>query len=158
ETEAARGVSAYKNEWDKAKPLLDAVTPYLPLFQQHGIDPGKQFAHYAEIHKGLALGTEEQKLGMLMRLAADYKIPVEKMFVQQNGQVYFNPQIQPTATPQAQVNPQSIEATVQAVLQREWSVAEISAMSNDTQKYPHFEVLREDMARLLDAGIAKDLP
>jgi hypothetical protein len=161
ETEAARGVSAYKQEWDRAKPLVQAYEPHRQDFERWGIDPGAQFSKYVEIHKGLALGTPEQKLGMLMRLATDYKIPVEQMFTQQNGQLYFNPQIQPHATPQPpaeQFNPQSIERTVQAVIQKERTQAEIVSMSNDSQKYPHFETVRETMAQLLDAGIATDLP
>ena len=158
ETEAARGVSAYKNEWDRAKPMLEAVAPYLPMYQQHGIDPGKQFAKYAEIHKAFALGNEEQKLGMLLSLAQDYKIPMEKLFVQQNGQLFYNPQVQPSAPqPQAQ-QPQDIERTVQAVIARERTQAQIDEMSTDAVKYPHFETLRETMAQLLDAKLANDLP
>ena len=158
ETEAARGVSTYKAEYDRAKPLLSAFEPHRADFERWGIDPGAQFSKYVEIHKGLALGTEEQKLGTLLRIAQDYKIPVEKLFVQQNGQVYFNPQVQPVA-PQPQVQPtQNIEATVHAVIQRERSVAEIAAMSQDKEKYPHFETVRETMAQLLDANLANDLP
>jgi len=160
ETEAARGVSAYKAEWDKAKPLLEAFEPHRADFARWGIDPGQQFSKYVEIHKGLALGTEEQKLGMVMRLAQDYKIPLEKMFVQQNGQLFFNPQVQPVAPQpqQPQFNPQNIERTVQAVIAKERTAAEIAAMSTDAVKYPHFETVRETMAQLLDAGIATDLP
>ena len=159
ETEAARGVSAYKTEWDRAKPIMDAVTPYLPLFQQHGIEPGAQFARYAEIHKGLALGSEDQKLGVLMALARDYKIPVEKMFVQQNGQVFYNPQVQPATVPQPQAQQQNnIEAQVKAVIAQERMAADITSMANDQVKYPHFETVRATMAQLLDAGIATDLP
>lgn len=160
ETEAARGVSAYKTEWDRAKPLVQAFEPHRADFERWGIDPGAQFSKYVEIHKGLALGSEEQKLGMLMRLAHDYKIPVEKMFVQQNGQVYFNPQVQPTA-PQPQgkpYDPQAIRAEVQAVISQERTAADIAAMANDAVKYPHFETVRETMAQLLDANLANDLP
>src|SRR6185295_18799036 len=34
-----KGVSTYKQEWENAKPLLDAVAPFLPVLQQHGIRP-----------------------------------------------------------------------------------------------------------------------
>jgi hypothetical protein len=157
ETEAARGVSTYKAEYDRAKPLLSAFEPHRADFEKWGIDPGAQFSKYVEIHKGLALGSEQDKLGTILRLAQDYKIPLEKMFVQQNGQLFFNPQVRPTALqPQAQPQ-QSIEQTVHAVIQRERSTAEIAAMSQDTQKYPHFETLRETMAQLLDANLANDL-
>jgi hypothetical protein len=163
ETEAARGVSAYKAEWDRAKPLVQAYEPHRADFERWGIDPGAQFSRYVEIHKGLALGNEDQKLGVLLRLAQDYKIPVEKLFVQKDGQIFFNPQAQaPAQQPQPQqqqaFNPQAIEQTVQAVLQKERTAGEISAMAQDETKYPHFETVRETMAQLLDAGIANDLP
>lgn len=159
ETEAARGVSAYKAEWDRAKPLVAAFEPHRADFERWGIDPGAQFSKYVEIHKGLALGNEEQKLATIQRLAQDYKIPLEKMFVQQNGQLFFNPQIQQPAPQQQQANPtRDIEATVHAVIQLERSGAEIAAMSKDVEKYPHFETVRETMAQLLDANLANDLP
>ena len=161
ETEAARGVSAYKDYADRIKPLAQAFEPHRADFERWGIDPGQQFTKYIEIHKGLALGTEEQKLATLARIAQDYKIPVEKLFVQQNGQLFYNPQIQaqaPQPQPQQQLDPQAIERTVQSVIQRERMAADIAAMSQDAEKYPHFEALRETMAQLLDAGIAKDLP
>jgi hypothetical protein len=162
EADAARGVSTYKQEWDRAKPILDAVAPYLPMYQHHGIDPGVQFARYAEIHKGLAMGNEQQKLGVLMTLARDYNIPVEKMFVQQNGQLFYNPQVQPSAPqPQAQAfDPRNIERTVQSVIWKERAAAEIATMEKDSQRYPHFDAVRNTMSQLVEAGIASmdDLP
>ena len=159
ENEAARGVSAYKAEYDRAKPLIAAFEPHRADFERWGIDPGAQFGRYVEIHKNLALGTPEQKLGTVLRLAQDYGIPMEKLFVQQNGQLFYNPQIQPAAPqPQPQFNPQAIEQTVQAVIQKERTAAEITAMAQDAQKYPHFETVRETMAQLLDAALATDLP
>lgn len=163
ETEAARGVSTYKTEWDKARPFLDAVAPHMQLFAQHGIDPGQQIGKYVEIHKGLAMGSEEQKMSMLHQLISDYKIPVEKMFVQQNGQLFYNPQVKPMAQqPAAQqaFNPQAIENTVRSVIQRERSAGEIASMEKDTAKYPHFAAVRNTMGQLVDAGMASpdDLP
>lgn len=164
ETEAARGVSAYKAEWDKAKPILDAVTPHLPLFQQHGIDPGQQIGKYVAMHKDLSFGNEEQKLSVLMRLAQDYKIPVEKMFVQQDGKIFFNPQVgqaAPQQQPQQQAfNPQAIEATVQNVLMRERTQASIADMEKDQARFPHFSTVRNTMGQLISAGVASpdDLP
>jgi hypothetical protein len=61
EGEYAKGVSTYKSEWEKAKPLLDAIAPYQHDLQRFGLDAGKQFQTYFEIHKALALGNEQQK-------------------------------------------------------------------------------------------------
>jgi hypothetical protein len=161
EGDFAKGVSTYKQEWERAKPMLDAVAPYLPLYQQHGIDPAQQFAKYAEIHKGLALGTPEQKLGMLLRIAQDYQIPVQNMFVRgQDGQVYFNQQLMQQAqqAPQQRAPQPDIRKTVQELLAEERAVQEAAAMESDTEKYPHFAEVKQSMAGLLQAGLAQDLP
>jgi len=160
ENEAARGVSAYKNEWDRARPLVEAYEPHRADFERWGIDPGAQFGRYVEIHKGLALGTPQQKLGTLMQLAQDYKIPVEQMFVQQNGQVFFNPQaVAPQPAPQA-LNPQAIESVVESVFLRRQATETISSMEKNSEKYPHFESVRNTMGQLVNAGMASpdDLP
>ncbi len=34
ESEYAKGVSTYKTEWDRAKPILEAITPYQGMLQQ----------------------------------------------------------------------------------------------------------------------------
>ena len=161
ESEYAKGVSTYKQEWERAKPMLDAVAPYLPLYQQHGIDPAQQFAKYAEIHKSLAMGSPEQKLSVFLRMAQDYQIPVQNMFVRgQDGQVYFNQQLMQQAQQQPQQRqPQpDIRKTVQDLLAEERAHQEAAAMESDTKKYPHFVEVKQSMAGLLQAGLAQDLP
>ena len=159
ESEYAKGVSTYKQEWERAKPMLDAVAPYLPLYQQHGIDPAQQFAKYAEIHKSLATGSPEQKLGVFLRMAQDYQTPVQNMFVRgQDGQVYFNQQLMNQAQQQPQQRQQpDIRKTVQELLAEERAHQEAAAMESDTQKYPHFVEVKPTMAGLLQAGLAQDL-
>jgi hypothetical protein len=161
EQEFASGVSTYKTEYERAKPLIEAYAPHADMFRQNGIDPGQQFSRYVEMHKALAFGNDDQKLGVLMQLAAAYKAPVEKMFIQKDGQLYFNPQFQQqaqAAPQQQQFNPQAIEAIVQKTVAKERTAAEIAAMESNTQQYPHFGVVRNTMAQLLDAGVAADLP
>lgn len=160
EGDFAKGVSTYKQEWERAKPMLDAVAPYLPLYQQHGIDPAQQFAKYAEIHKSLAMGSPEQKLGVFLRMAQDYQIPVQNMFVRgQDGQVYFNQQLMQQAqqAPQQRAPQPDIRKTVQDLLAEERAHQEAAAMESDTQKYPHFAEVKQSMAGLLQAGLAQDL-
>ena len=160
ESEFAKGVSTYKQEWERAKPMLDAVAPYLPLYQQHGIDPAQQFAKYAEVHKSLALGTPEQKLSTFLRMAQEYQVPVQNMFVRgQDGQVYFNQQLMQQAQQQPQQRQQQpdIRKTVQELLAEERAHQEAAAMESDTQKYPHFATVKATMAGLLQAGLAQDL-
>lgn len=159
EGDYAKGVSTYKNEWERAKPLLDVIAPHQELFKQHGIDPAQQISKYIEIHKGLALGSPEQKLGMLLRIAQDYKIPVESLFVQgQDGKVYFNPQVQPHQ-PQQQAQQPDVKSLVRQELMQERTtqlIAEFEAQASE--KYPHYETVKQTMAQLLESGLATDLP
>lgn len=157
ESEYAKGVSTYKQEWDRAKPLLDAIAPHQQMFQQYGIDPSQQISKYIEIHKFLAMGTPEQKLGVLLRIAQDYQIPVQQLFVQgQDGKLYFSPQVQPTQSAQQQQG-QDPRSIVRDILAEEKAVQELAAMEADTQKYPHYATVKATMARLLASGEAQDL-
>jgi len=160
EQEFARGVSAYKTELDHVKPIMDAIQPFLPELQKEGLEPAKWVNSLGYAHYQLAKGTPEQKLSMFLKLANDYKVPVQNLFTQQDGQVFYNPQVQPyqaQAAPQQSYDPAAIEKTVQAVIQRERTAADIEAMKSDSQKYPHFEAVRNTMAQLLDAGVSQDL-
>lgn len=160
ENDAAKGVSTYKTEFDRLKPWDDAVAPHRQLFQQHGIDPVQQFSKYVEIHKGLALGDPQQKLGMLMRIAQDYQIPLQQLFVQgQDGRVHFNPQVQAAQVQQpAQQQQQSDPRSVfREMLMEERANQDIEVMKADTNKYPHFEAVRQTMLGLLQGGLAQDL-
>lgn len=165
EGEYAKGVSTYKQEWDRAKPLLDAVTPHLSMFQQHGIDPAQQVSKYIEIHRGLAMGTSEQKLGVLMRIAQDYQIPLQSLFQQgQDGKVYFNPQVQPWQPPaqqaqQQQRQPADIDSVVEAKLAQRDAAQALQRFEQEApQKFKHYDQVKETMARLLEAGFAQDYP
>lgn len=158
----ARGVSTYKQEWEGAKPLIEAMAPFMPLLQQHKIEPATWIGNLGRAHQMLALGTPEQKLGMFIRLAGEYGVPVERMFVQgQDGQWFFNQQMlqQHAAMQQQQPPPQQrdVRQTVQELLAEERANEHISAMGADKQKYPHFDEVRETMAGLLQAGLANGL-
>lgn len=167
EGEYAKGVSTYKNEWDRAKPIMDSLAPHIQDFERMGINVAQQLDRYATIHKVLAQGSPEQKLGILMRVAQDYKIPVEQMFVRgQDGQVYLNTQVQPYQfqQPQSQQQPPAdVKTLVQQELAQQGAVQETIRFkeakdSGGNPLHPHFEEVRETMAQLLDAGVVKDIP
>src|SRR3990167_7247910 len=72
ETDFQHGVATYKREWEQAKPVLEAIQPYMPLLQQHNIDPARWIQGLGEAHKVLALGAPAQKLQAFAKLAQDY--------------------------------------------------------------------------------------
>lgn len=162
DSDFARGVSTYKQEWETAKPLIDAMAPFMPLLQQHNIQPAQWIGNLGRAHQLLSLGTPEQKLSTFIRLAGEYGVPVEHMFVRgQDGQVYFNQQMMQQAAMQQQYQPpqqqQDVRKIVAEQLANERANEQIAAMIADKEKYPHVEEVRETMAGLLQAGLADGL-
>ena len=160
EQEFAKGVSTYKTEWEQTKPLSEAMAPFLPELQQHGIDPGRWITNLGNAHRSLAKGTPEQKLSMFLKLAQDYQVPVQNLFAQgQDGKVYFNPQVQPYQAP-----PQTPDyrAVVQKEMGSYFATVEVDKFGNETDAtgnpaHPHYATVKETMAQLLEAGLADDL-
>lgn len=163
EGDYAKGVSTYKQEWERAKPLIDAVTPHLPLLQQYGIEPAQHVSALFNAHKQLALGSPQEKLQMFARLAQDYGVPLEGLFVKdQQGQVFFNQQLLQAAqasAQQARQQPQQQDprALVREILTEEKAAQEAAAMAADQERYPHFEQVKATMVGLLQSGMAQDL-
>lgn len=154
----ASGVSTYKTEFEKAKPLLDAVAPYQEVLKQHGLDAAKQVGVLMGAHQRLALGSPQDKLAMFAQLARDYSVPLEGLFVRgQDGQVYLNQQLLQQVQQPRQQPQQDPRVVVQQILQEERAVQSIGEMERDTENYPHFQQVRQDMGRLLDSGLAQDL-
>ena len=149
---------------------MEALAPHLPDFERMGINPGQQMARYAEIHKTLAMGNPQQKLGLFAKLVQDYQIPVEQMLVQgQDGKIYVNHQLmqqyQAQAQPQQQAHaPQpDVRQTVQQLLAEEKAIQETAGFreakdAGGNLLHPHFETVRETMAQLLDAKLVDDIP
>lgn len=151
------GVSTYKDAVEKAKPLMEAMQAFQPLLEQHRIQPAQWITNLGNAHKALALGSPQDKLAMFARLARDYQVPLDGLFVRgQDGQVYLNQQLlqHAPAQQQAQEDPRQI---VKAMLAEERAAQTIAQMEKDAEKYPHFQTVRQDMGRLLDSGLAQDL-
>ena len=168
ENDFTSGVSAYKQEYDnvasvyeQAKPLVDAMQPFMAELEANNIDPGYWMSSLGNAHKMLSSGSPEQKLSMFLKLAGDYQVPMEQLFAQdKEGKVYFNPQGQPyQATPQPTDINRLVETKVNAMATKQ----ELERFIDDKDgeghpSYPHFEAVRDTMAQLLEAGLANDLP
>lgn len=146
ERESAAGVSQYKQRAEALGTIEQAISPYMPLLQQHGIQPGQWIASLGEAHKTLVQGSPAQKLAMFAKLAQDYQVPLEHI---QNPAVWS--QLQPQQDPRA---------IVREELEQREAQSQIRAFHADVEagKYPHYEAVREAMAGLLRAGLAVDLP
>ena len=159
EQEAVKGVSTYKAEYDRLKPLGEVMQEFQPLLQQHGIEPTQWIKNLGTAHKTLALGNPQEKLSMFLRLAQDYQVPLHALFQQgQDGRVYFNPQVQAYQAPQQQAQQPDIDKLIDAKL-AERSIAQTIAQfeAQAPEKFPHYEAVKPTMAGLLQAELATDL-
>lgn len=155
ESDAARGVSAYKAEWDRARPIVEAMAPFLPLLQHHKIAPDQWISSLGRAHQTLALGTPEQRQQAFVKLAQDYGVSLQALGAQpadgqQPAQAPARFQAPPAMTREeiAQiVAQQTQEQTLRMMGQQE-----VNRLKTDGQ-HPHYEEVRETMAQLLEAGV-----
>jgi hypothetical protein len=158
EAEYKRGVSTYKAEADNARELTQAIGPFVPELQKHGIHPVAWIQALGRAHYTLANGTYEQKLTAFNRLAQDYGIQLNSDSLQMPEQAYVDP-YQQQLMQQLQATQQQV-AQLSAIREQEENARlnqEISRVSSDKERFPHFEMVREDMAQLLERGLAPNL-
>jgi len=153
EGQYSTGVSLYKAEAQQAKHLTEAMAEFMPTLQQHGLQPAAWIQNLGRAHHTLALGSPEQKVQMFTRLAQEYNVPLGVIQQAQAGQV-------DPATMQLMQEIQNLKQNVQGVTswrqqQEEQAVQQEISKFSDATKYPHFDQVRESMARLLEAGMAQ---
>lgn len=160
EGDFANGVSTYKREWDTAKPLIDAITPFLPQLQQAGIAPAQFISNMANTHARLVSSSPQDKVGMFQQLLGSYGVPAQLAVQDAQGQwqlLGHAPMPQQAAQPQ--FNPQDLDRLVEQKLDArstQQTIAQFEAEA--TTKYPHYATVKSDMAGLLQANLAQDLP
>ena len=156
EAEYKKGVSTYKAEADNAKSLVEAIAPFVPEMQKQNIHPAAWINNLGRAHMVLTSAPYEQKVQLFHRLAQDYGIQLGESVAP--TQQYQDPQSYALSQQLA-----ALQNEVQQV--RGWKeqqeqarlMAEIEKVRSNVEKFPHFEVVREDMAQLLERGLAQDL-
>jgi hypothetical protein len=158
ESEYKKGVSAYKAEADNARQLTEAIGQFTPELQKHGIHPVAWINNLGRAHYTLANGTYEQKLNAFNRLAQDYGIQLNQDALQMPEQAYVDP-YQQQLMQQLQATQQQVQQ-LSAIREQEENARltqEINRVSSDRERFPHFDMVREDMAQLLERGLAPNL-
>lgn len=156
-----KGVSTYQQEWKGAKPLLDAVAPFLPELQKHNITPESWITNLGRAHHNLATGDAPTRIQIFTKLAQDYNVPLQALYDPNFAQQFVQQQF---TQPRQQPAPQ--QADVATLVRQELSAArtqdaieqfEAAKDAAGQPMYPHFQTVKADMALLLDAGKAQDL-
>jgi Skp family chaperone for outer membrane proteins len=158
EAEYKRGVSAYKAEADSARQLTQAIGPFVPELQAQNIHPVAWINNLGRAHMILSKAPYNEKVQMFHRLAQDYGIQLNQDSIQTPEQAYVDP-YQQQLMQQLQATQQQVQQ-LSAIRDQEENArltSEISRVSSDKGRFPHFEMVREDMAQLLERGLAQDL-
>lgn len=149
EREYQKGVSTYKNEADASRSLNEAIAPFLPNLQKHGLDPTQWIRNLGTAHERLALGSPQEKVALGAQLIRDYGIDPNALF-----QILSQPQQQRYTPPPPQINID--EVVEQKLTQREIQSEFNRFVAEAPEKYPHYEAVKGTMAGLLQAGLAQD--
>ena len=153
ESEYKKGVSTYKAEADRAKSYENAIAPFADNLQRRGIQPTQYIENLVRAEQILSNAPYEQKVQVFQKLAQDYGIQLN------GGQVtQLDPYTQQIMTQLNMVN-QEVSSIKGRFAQEENQrlMSEIQKYQSDTANYPHFDVVREEMAQLLELGKAQDL-
>ena len=153
ESEYKKGVSTYKAEADRARSYEEAIAPFIPELEQQGIAPAAWINNLGRAHMVLSKAPYEQKVQLFHKLAQDYGIQLNN-----NGQAQqVDPYAQQLMNQLARVN-QEVSTIKGRFAQEENQrlMGEIEGFKG-SGKAPHFELVREEMAQLLELGKAQDL-
>ena len=154
ESEYKKGVSTYKAEADRARSYENAIAPFAQDLQKRGIQPAQYIENLVRAEQILTNAPMAQKVQVFQRLAADYGIQLNG-----SGQMQqLDPYTQQLMNQLNQVN-QEVSSIKGRFAQEEKQrlMGEIERVRSDVEKYPHFDVVREEMAQLLELGKAQDL-
>lgn len=158
ENEYAKGVSTYKNEFDRLRPLDEVVAPYRQVMQQYNMQEADVVKNLLATHHTLSLGTPDQRIDIVSKVIDDYKMPVKLAYQDQQGNwQLLAPRQQPQQAQQPQ--PQNIDAIVEQKLAQREIMTALQQFERDVpEKYPHYETVKPTMIGLLQAGLATDYP
>ncbi|CAB5217802.1 hypothetical protein UFOVP202_12 [uncultured Caudovirales phage] len=155
ESEYKKGVSTYKAEADRARGYEEAIAPFVPELQAQNISPAAWINNLGRAHMILTKAPMEQKVQMFQRLAQDYGIQLNGEGVAPIQQDAYTQQLMNQLN---QVNQEV--SSIKSRFQQEENqrlTNEIERVRSDAEKFPHFDVVREEMAQLLELGKAQDL-
>lgn len=155
EEDMFRGVEQYKIDAGVGKSFKQSIGKFIPLLQQHNIDPFQQVTGLMEAHQTLALGTPDQKLALFQRLAQDYGVDLATAAVSQPP--YRDPEVERLQKEvQALKSGREEEQARQQAAARQAFERDVEQFSSDP-KNVYFQELINDMIPLLEGGVARTI-
>jgi hypothetical protein len=158
ENEFKKGVSVYKAEAERAKALEEAINPFVPELQAQGIHPAAWINNLGRAHMILTKAPYDQKVQMFHRLAQDYGVNLNADAQPTAEQAPTDAYTQQLMQQLYQVNQEV--STIKSRFEQEEQqrlAGEIERVRSNKERFPHFDMVREEMAQLLELGKAPDL-
>lgn len=163
------GVSAYKTERDtlanEVKPLQEAIAPYRDILANFKVDPAQHVGELLRSHHTLVMGSPQDKAALVGRIIQQNNIPLEMLLVKDaQGNIFWNQQFarapQAQAPQQPQIKPEDIDARIQQAFLQNRVNEQFDTFSKAVTegKHPHYEAVKQTMAKLLETGFASDYP
>lgn len=149
EADFHKGIESYKSKAQFADAMERVISPHMQTLQSLGVTPDVAVHHLLEADRVLRYSQPDQKLAYLQQLARSYGIDLGQ---QPEGE----PSYQPSTDPR-------VDAVInylrqQEAMRQQQEVAQLnSELFTFAKDKPHFEAVRNHMAGLLQAGVAKSL-
>lgn len=147
EADFHKGIESYKSKAQFADAMERVIAPHAQTLQSLGVTPDVAVHHLLEADRVLRYSQPDQKRAYLQQLARSYGIDLQQP---EGDQTY-----QPTdPRVDAVINYLREQETVR---QRQEMAQLNSDLATFARDKPHFEAVRNHMAGLLQAGVAKSL-
>ena len=149
EADFHKGIESYKSKAQFADAMERVISPHMQTLQSLGVTPDVAVHHLLEADRVLRYSQPEQKRAYLQQLARSYGIDLGQ-------QPEAEPSYQPSTDPR-------VDAVInylrqQEAVRQQMEVAQLnSELANFSKDKPHYEAVRNHMAGLLQAGVAKSL-
>ena len=145
-----KGIEQYKEAANYAKIIDKSIAPYKEYMQSLGVTPEVAFPNLLKTEYTLRMGSPQDKLEMLQKLAHDYQIPIEAL-----ASVPFDPEI---ARLKSQLDYTRAQLEASNSFRQSHEDTQIqSHIDQFAEGREFFEDARLLMADLLDRGLATDL-
>jgi len=151
EGEYHRGLEPYKQSAQFAQSVRKTLEPYLPTFQQLNLQPEQAISALLSADHQLRNAPPEVRPALFMRLMQGYGI--DPASLQNAHQV--NPELYQLQNELQQVKQQT--NTFLSSLQKSYETEAASDVEKFKDGKPFFDDVREEMGKLINAGLASDL-
>lgn len=156
------GVQRLRQQHEPAEKIYEVLRPHENYFKHIDSSPQEYIQNVLRVEQTLNLGNPAQKMEILLQLADDYGVPLRQTLdaamngqlsavLQQGHQRYKTP---PTLPPEVARELEEARR-FREQLANQAIEAELKTISDNPDKYPLFDEVREKMADLLEAGAVK---